>query len=86
MILKMSKNTNSNKSENLSHKGVKNMNNFNVQIKETYAYEVEVRADTKAEAIRKAKEIYDHVLDEGQNEYSFCADAYSHIKTTFTLE
>ena len=62
------------------------MDNFNVQIEETYAYEIEVKADTKAEAIRKAKEIYETVLDDEHNEYRFCADANSHVKTIFNLK
>jgi len=52
-----------------------------VCIKETYVYEIEINANTKSDAITKAKKIYKTVPDG----YSFSADSCSHEKTTFKV-
>ena len=53
-----------------------------VIITETYAYEIEVDAKTKSEAITKEKEVYDNAVFSIDG-YTFTADANSHVKTTF---
>ena len=55
-----------------------------VIITETYAYEIEVDAKTKSEAIAEAKKIYDDAIFTTEG-YTFTADANSHVKTTFKV-
>jgi hypothetical protein len=50
-----------------------------VIITETYAYEIDIDAAKKKDAIAKANEIYETVPDG----YTFTADANSYLKTTF---
>lgn len=52
-----------------------------VIIKETYVYELEIDADSNKQAIIKAKELYKTVPDD----YTFTADANSHVKTEFKI-
>ena len=52
-----------------------------VIIKETYVYELEIDADSNKQAIIKAKELYKTIPDD----YTFTADANSHVKTEFKI-
>jgi len=56
--------------------------NTKITITETYSYEIEVNAKTKAEGIAKAREIYDTVPDG----LTFTADANSYVKTAFKVK
>ena len=55
-----------------------------IAITETYAYEIEVNAKTKSEAIAEAKKVYDDAVFSTEG-YTFTADANSHVKTTFKV-
>jgi hypothetical protein len=59
------------------------MNQFIVEITETYRYQITVNANTSKEALEKVKAIYKN--DDPEYSGVFCADATSHDKTTFKI-
>jgi len=61
------------------------MKTFKALVKETYIYEIEIEADTKEQALKKVKEIYDNVVLDTESEYRFTADANSHVDTMFMI-
>lgn len=61
------------------------MKTFKAIVKETYIYEIEIEADTKEQALKKVKEIYDNVVLDTESEYTFTADANSHVDTMFMI-
>lgn len=58
------------------------MKNYNIDILETYRYEIKVSANNKEEAVIKAKELYDNYCDDG---IIGVADANSYYKTEFNI-
>lgn len=57
------------------------MGNFKVKITDSFAYEIEIKAKNKNEAIKKAKEYYENV-DDG---YVGVADANSFESTKIQI-
>nr|WP_172688262.1 hypothetical protein [Clostridium botulinum] len=58
------------------------MGNFKIKITEIYSYEIEVEAESKSEALKNAKKIY----EEDYENYNFVADSTTLETTKYKVE
>lgn len=57
------------------------MKKFNIEIFDVYKYELEIEANSKQEALKKAKSYYES--EESRDGYLGVADGFSHYETKF---
>ena len=60
------------------------MKKYVIYITEEYNYDLGISANSKKEALEKAKRIY-HNIDGKGKDYCFSAEATTHDKTTFKV-